>query len=117
MSNLDIERQVIESCLFCVLPDCIPDHLLCPMPGPKRPAPRPWSIPMCAWCANGTRVVPDDPHQDSFFRCRSTGDNTTGYRQTCRWFKDGDGSTAYARRKATGAGSGATRYHEVHQVQ
>lgn len=102
--NGQTERQEREACLSCVLPECIPDHPLCAGPGLKRSAPFPWSIPMCAWCGNGERIVSPDPMPVVYFKCASTGDNTTGYRVTCRWFRNISGMTDYERRRATGRG-------------
>jgi len=115
-TTIENERHEIKACLSCVLPECIPDHPLCPVSGFKTDLEWDRSICLCTYCSKGILIETDRLMVPFFFQCSSTGDNTSGYKTHCRWFWPKPGMTEYQRRKHTGGGPGATRYHAVHAV-
>ena len=115
-TTIENERQEIDACLSCVLPECIPDHPLCLVGGFKSDLDWDLSVCLCTYCLKGILIETDRLMVPFFFQCVATGDNTSGYRSACRWFAPKPDMTEYKRRKHTGGGPGATRYHAVHAV-
>jgi len=115
-TNTADERQAIDTCLSCVLPECIPDHPLCPVSGVQTDLKWYKLERLCTYCCKGILIETDLLLVPFFFQCQATGDNTCGYRSACRWFSAKPEISGYQRRKLTGGLSRATRYHAVHAV-
>jgi len=81
------ERQERESCLSCVLPECIPDHPACALHGDTESRRRRVGTRLCSQCIHSILVPVDHPLLQFYFYCPEWGYNTMGWRKNCSRFR------------------------------
>ena len=111
------ERQEIEACLSCRLPECIPDHPRCPVSGVRIPWDKDRRIWLCMSCRLGSLILTADLTCRFYFKCSVADNNTVGLYKTCPHFKVIEGLTSYRRKTERDGVTNATRYHAVQAVR
>ena len=83
------ERQEIDICLSCPLPECIPDHPSCGLRDPRGSSRTHNGVPLCSQCLHAVIVETDNPLARSFYHCTALGYCTMGWRKQCTRYVGG----------------------------
>lgn len=111
------ERQKIDACLSCRLPECIPDHPRCPVSGVVVEWDKDRRTWLCMNCQHGTLILTADPDCRFYWRCAGFGSNSAGLHKHCGNYHLLKGLTAWRKKTERGGVTNATRYHAVQTVR
>lgn len=77
------EGDRVEDCFSCPLPECLPDHPLCPFRDNRRVPPLDIYHGSCFWCEYGRAITTSGDRVPSHFFCTFWGEYKAGYISNC----------------------------------